>query len=126
MLCWKQSCVGDSKWLHHFNAWLVPYCLSHARAKRTLQASSSKKGEDTVFENHKKVSFNIASEASYAYNWVDKIWLKMPKTVNLATFWKPKSFSLTVLPDKPFSIGQKLIENAKMVLCFCFLVDHLV
>ena len=24
----------------------------------------------TVFENHKKVSFNIASEASYVYIWL--------------------------------------------------------
>ena len=58
MLCWKQSCVGDSKWLHHFNAWLVPYCLSHARAKRTLQASSGwrleKRGEIIKKEGGRK------------------------------------------------------------------------
>ena len=29
-----------------------------------------------------KVSFNIASEASYAYNTGDKSWLEMPKMVN--------------------------------------------
>ena len=68
----------------------------------------------TVFENHKKISFNIAGEASYVFslsgqkliNWrvfenlkvvvkqcyqtshfyLDKIWRKMPKLVNLASF----------------------------------------
>ena len=33
-----------------------------------------------------KVSFNIVSEASYAYNTGDKSWLEMPKMVNLAIF----------------------------------------
>ena len=61
---WKHAVLKaklclDSKWLHHFNAWLVPYCLSHARAKRTLQASSSgwiveKRGEIIKKEGGRK------------------------------------------------------------------------
>ena len=37
----------------------------------------------------------------------------MPKMVNLASFWKPEAGGQTVLPDRPFLIGQKLGGNAK-------------
>ena len=37
----------------------------------------------TVFENHKKVAYNIASEASYIYINMDKSSSKMPKMVDL-------------------------------------------
>ena len=43
--------------------------------------------QPTVFENHRIVSFYIASEASK----VDKSSLKMPKMVNLASFLKPEA-----------------------------------
>ena len=46
--------------------------------------------------------------------WVDKSLLKMPKTVNLASFWKPEAFGQTVLPDRSILVGQKLMENAKI------------
>ena len=32
----------------------------------------------------------------------------------MASFWKPEACGQTVLPDKSVSIGQKLVENAKM------------
>ena len=32
----------------------------------------------------------------------------------LASFWKPEAWGQTVLPDRSISIGQKLVENAKM------------
>ena len=69
----------------------------------------------TVFENHrKKISFNIASEASYVYILSGQKLIKMPKMANLASFWKPEACGQTVLPDRSVLIGQKLVENAKM------------
>ena len=55
-----------------------------------------------------KASFNIASEASYIYILSGQKWSI------LASFWKSKACGQTVLPDKSVSIGQKLVENAKI------------
>ena len=41
----------------------------------------------TVFENHRKVSFNIAKWAKFTF-WVDKSSLKMPQIVNFGEFLK--------------------------------------
>ena len=60
-----------------------------------------------------KVSFNIASEASYIYILSGQKFIKMPKMVNLASFWKPEVFGQTVLPDTSILKGQKLVENVK-------------
>ena len=43
----------------------------------------------------------------------------MPKTVNLASFWRPKACGQTDLPDRSVLIGQKLAENAKMANFKC-------
>ena len=64
----------------------------------------------TVFENHKKVSFYIASKAKSTF-WVDKSSLKMPKIVNFGEFLKNGQ---TVLPDRSLLLGQTLLENAKI------------
>ena len=32
----------------------------------------------------------------------------------MASFWEPEACGQTVLPDKSISIGQKLVENAKI------------
>ena len=40
--------------------------------------------------------------------------LKMPKMVNLASFWKPEACGQIVLPDRSLLIGQKLVGNAKI------------
>ena len=45
--------------------------------------------------------------------WVDKRLLKMPKLVNFGEFLK----TWTVLPDRSFLIGQKLMKNAKIEKC---------
>ena len=45
--------------------------------------------------------------------WADKSWLKMPKIVNFASFWKPEVCGQTVLPDRSVLIGQKLVEMPK-------------
>ena len=58
-----------------------------------------------MYENHIKVSFSIASEASYVY-------IKMAKMVHFGDFPKSKSSGQTVFPD--FFIEQKFVENAKI------------
>ena len=67
-----------------------------------------------MFENHRKVSFNIASEANYGYILRGQKFIKMPKIVNLASFRKPEACGQTVLPDRSLYIGQKLVEKAKI------------
>ena len=49
----------------------------------------------------KKVSFYIASEASYVYILSKESSSKIQKKlVNLESFWKPEDGSQTVLPDR--------------------------
>ena len=58
----------------------------------------------------KKVSFNIASEASYVYILSGQNLIKNAKN---APFWrafrKPEASGQTVLPDRSVLIGQKLV-----------------
>ena len=64
-----------------------------------------------VFKIPEKVSFyNIASEASYVYILSIKV-IKIPKMVNLTSFWKTEAHSQLVLPDRSTSKEQKLVEN---------------
>ena len=51
----------------------------------------------TVFENHKKVSFNV---------------------------YKPEACGQTVLPDRSVLIGQKLVENAKIKKLKCDILSN--
>ena len=61
-----------------------------------------------------KVSFNIASEASYVYILSGQKFIKeCQKWSILASFWKPKACGQTELPDRSFLIGQKLVEMPK-------------
>ena len=63
-----------------------------------------------VWKSEKKVSFNIASEASYVYIWVDKSSLKMTKN---GQFWrvfeKTEAFGQIVLPDRSILKGRKVL-----------------
>ena len=56
-----------------------------------------------------KVSFNITSESSYAYN------LRVQKFIKNGqfwwVFWKDEAFGQSVLPDRSILIGQKLVIN---------------
>ena len=62
-----------------------------------------------------KVSFNIASEASYVYILSGQKLIKnCQKWSILASFWKPEACGQTVLPDRSVLIGQKLVENANI------------
>ena len=68
-----------------------------------------------VLKITEKVSFNIASEASYVYILSgQKFFKKCQKWSNLASFWKLEACGQTVLPDRSVLIGQKLVENAKI------------
>ena len=67
-----------------------------------------------------KVSFNIASEASYVYNLIKNA----PKLSILASFWTPKACGQTVLPDRSVLIGQKLAENAKIKISKFDILSH--
>ena len=68
----------------------------------------------TVFENYKKVAFDIASEASYVYILRRKKFIKNAKNGQFGMFWQTEATILTVLPDKPILIEQKSIESAKI------------
>ena len=60
-------------------------------------------GTYTVFENHKKVSFNIASEASYIYIFSGQKFIKKGQTCsNLASFWKSEVYGQTVYQTGQF------------------------
>ena len=54
-----------------------------------------------------------AKRAKFTFG-VDKSSLKMPKIVNLRSFWKTEASGQTVLPDRSISIGQKLAEKVKI------------
>ena len=71
-----------------------------------------------------KVSFNIASEASYVYIFSGQKLIKIPKIVNLASFWKTEDCCQTVLPDRSVLIGQKLVENAKIENFKCDILSN--
>ena len=62
----------------------------------------------TVFDNHRKVSFNIVSEASYVYRQKNHI-----KNAKMVSF-KPEANGQTVFPYSSLLKGQKLMKNAKM------------
>ena len=65
-----------------------------------------------MFENYRKVSFNIASEASYVYILSGQ---KFIKNAQNSQFWRLfENLKLAVLPDWSILIGQKLMENAKI------------
>ena len=59
----------------------------------------------------KNVSFNIASEASYVYILCGQKFIKNGQN---GEFCQTEATCLTVLPDRPHLIEQKLIESAKI------------
>ena len=58
-----------------------------------------------MFENHKKVAFNIASEASYSYIFIGQRLIKNAKN--------PHACVQTVLPNRPLLIGQGISGKCK-------------
>ena len=62
-----------------------------------------------------KVSFNIASEASYVYILSGQKLIKNAKNGPIwRVFWKSEACGQTVLPNRSVLIGQNLVENAKI------------
>ncbi len=72
-----------------------------------------------------KVSFNIASEASYVYILSGQ---KLIKNAKNGPFWrsfeKPEACGQTVLPDRSVLIGQKLVEKAKIQTFKCDILSN--
>ena len=72
-----------------------------------------------------KVSFNIASEASYDYILSGQKLIKNAKNWSiLASFWKPEACGQTVLPDRSILIGQKIVENVKIEKSKCDILSN--
>ena len=62
-----------------------------------------------------KVSFNIASEASYVYILSGQKLIKNAKNGQFWQVFENKACGQTVLPDRSVLIGQKLVKNAKII-----------
>ena len=72
----------------------------NSHQKLSWPKRNGNKTDTMVFENHKKVSFNIASEASYVYILSGQKFTKNVKKVHLGEFWKSRGGGQTVLPDR--------------------------
>ena len=70
-----------------------------------------------------KVSFNIASEASFHFEWTI-VKQKCQKWYNLPSFWKPEVGGQTLFPDRSVLIGQKLVENANIQKFRCEILSN--
>ena len=92
---------------------LVEYILASCTQQYPLQLYQP--DMHGVWKSQKKVSFNIASEASYVYILSGQKFIKnAQKWSNLASFWKPEACGQPELPDRSVLIGRKLVENAKI------------
>ena len=75
-----------------------------------------------IWKSQKKISFNIASEASYVYILSGQ---KLTKNGQFwQNFWKPEAFGQTVLPDRSVLKGQKVVENVKIVKFKCDILSN--
>ena len=72
----------------------------------------------TVFENHRKscIQFCKQSKLLLYFDWT--------KVSILASFWKPEACGQTVLPDRSFLVGPKLMENAKVQKLTCDILSE--
>ena len=72
-----------------------------------------------------KVSFDIASEASYAYILNGQKFIKNAKNCPFCrVFEKSEACGQTVLPDMSLLIGHKLVENAKIQKFKCDILSN--
>ena len=67
-----------------------------------------------------KVSFNIASEASYIYIWVDKSSLKMPKNGPFVRVFE----NLKLAIKQCYQTGHKLVKNAKIEMRYFWWISN--
>ena len=68
-----------------------------------------------------KVSFNIASEASYIYILIGQTLIKIAQN---SQFEKPEACGQTVLPNRSILIGQKMLKNAKIKKFECDILSN--
>ena len=82
----------------------------------------------TCLKITEKVSFNIASEASYVYILSGQKLIENAKNGPFrnisASFCKPDAWGQTVLPDRSVLIGQKMVENAKFEKFKCDILSN--
>ena len=72
-----------------------------------------------------KVSFKIASEASYGYILSGQKFIKNAKNYKFGEFFKKReACGQTLLPDRSVLIGQKLVENAKIQKFKCDILSN--
>ena len=67
-----------------------------------------------------KVSFNIASEASYVYILSRQKFMKSTQK----SFSKPEACGQTVIPDRSLLIGQKVMKSAKIQKFKCDILSR--
>ena len=69
-----------------------------------------------MFENHRKslIQHCERSELRLHFEWTN-VYQKCQKMANFGESLKPEAYYHTVLPDRSILIGQKLVENAKML-----------
>ena len=77
-----------------------------------------------AWKSQKKYYSTLRAKRATVTFWVDKSYLKMPKMVNLASFWKTEACGQTVLPDRSVLTGQKLVENAKIQKFKCDILSN--
>ena len=97
----------------------------HEKKKKNSRNASQEQGTRCL-KITEKVSFNIASEASYVYIFSGQ---KLTKIANNDPFWRVLenlkiACGQIVLPDKSILIGQKLMENAKMPKFKCDILSN--
>ena len=102
--------------------------IQESSSKASLMVYLRRTTQSTMlrcFKITEKVSFNIASEASYSYILSGQKFIKNAKKCSiLASFWKPEACGQTVLPDRSVLIGQKLVENGKIQKFKCDILSN--
>ena len=93
--------------------WHQTAFIGHKELFKKLQRGS-RNLQCKLFENHRKSPTTLRAKRATFTFWVDKSYLKMPKLVKLASFWKTKVCGQTMLPDRSVLMNQELLENAKI------------
>ena len=91
---------------------------SHVPSNQLLCQSKTENTISQCLEITKKVSFNIASKASYVYS--DQKLINNAKWSILASFWNTEVCRQIMLPDRSVLKGQKLMGNAKNSYWWCW------
>ena len=96
--------------VNHVNVSFIPVVLEFLLNAQNRFIVLHKQNKCTVFENHRK-SLELSLQLHFEQT---KVPYKCHKWSILVSLWKPEICGQTVLPDRSISIGQKLVENAKI------------